>query len=221
MDDILECNVISLDGKRFCVQARYTWTVLDLKDHLCRTYDIPEYEIHFAKDAAKLKDTDSLVGLLRSPGSSRLVVLLYRSHMPPCFSHVILDRMWQMFQVFCNSDRETIDGTHAVRVIRFGGLFKTAALVASLRKVPRTFTFPELMDYVACYKRRHAIPFGREDDIDGAGESLKRIYVDELDVLRGTPGAPRQGDWEEAYGSDASDLSMDSASSDESEDNDW
>eukprot|EP00928_Gymnodinium_smaydae_P092462 TRINITY_DN76343_c0_g1_i1.p1 TRINITY_DN76343_c0_g1~~TRINITY_DN76343_c0_g1_i1.p1 ORF type:complete len:221 (-),score=23.09 TRINITY_DN76343_c0_g1_i1:528-1190(-) len=220
MEDLLECDIYSLGGERYHVQARRSWLVADIKDSLLDAYDLPEYEIQLLIGTTKLKDSDPLIGLLEESNSSRLDLCLHKSQIPLCFKRSVAERMWQGFQAHCNADGETIDRQYVTQVARFGGLFKTATRVPKLRKLPETFTFQELMERLAFHKRTISIPFGREWQ-KRPQLSSHIIYVDEFDRLHGTCGEPRGGDWEEDFGGFESELSLDSDDSDSSSDDDW
>eukprot|EP00928_Gymnodinium_smaydae_P001268 TRINITY_DN10481_c0_g1_i1.p1 TRINITY_DN10481_c0_g1~~TRINITY_DN10481_c0_g1_i1.p1 ORF type:complete len:211 (+),score=34.51 TRINITY_DN10481_c0_g1_i1:54-686(+) len=208
MEDHLVCDVVSLGGERIHVQAGISWTVWDLKDHLWREYDIPEYETNLAHGVVKLKDADPLSLLPLASSSSRLQLTIFRSKMPLCFPDNVVDRMWQGYHAFRNSDGQSIDGKYLIKILKFGGLFKTAFFLKRL-DIPhpgKFASFRELMEYLAKYRGLQCQPIGRDDLYPPED---KPIYVDELDLRRGVSGVQLFEDWEEEYSYDDSDWSVD------------
>eukprot|EP00928_Gymnodinium_smaydae_P079633 TRINITY_DN6350_c0_g2_i1.p1 TRINITY_DN6350_c0_g2~~TRINITY_DN6350_c0_g2_i1.p1 ORF type:complete len:239 (+),score=27.38 TRINITY_DN6350_c0_g2_i1:35-718(+) len=145
----LMCNVQMLNGQCTFVEAQASWTTSSLREHLRRKLKIPVYEQEYIHAGVRLHDTCVLPDLPCKTESTVLELCLCRTLKPACISEYQAKCLWQSFMGHTHDNGLTVDGAYAVEMAFSAGLFRLDRLIKSQTDLPASFTFPELLMYVA------------------------------------------------------------------------
>eukprot|EP00928_Gymnodinium_smaydae_P097913 TRINITY_DN8985_c0_g3_i1.p1 TRINITY_DN8985_c0_g3~~TRINITY_DN8985_c0_g3_i1.p1 ORF type:complete len:235 (+),score=43.06 TRINITY_DN8985_c0_g3_i1:35-706(+) len=145
----VQCKLQRICGQPLLVEAPSSWTILKLREHIASTLGIPEYEQVFAQEGVLLHNNMVLRALPWSGPGACLELSFGRSFKPACLSEEEADYMWQAFLLHSRDHGLAVDGAHASKIARFAGLFEVARMIKRQAEVPASFTFAEVLHYVA------------------------------------------------------------------------
>eukprot|EP00928_Gymnodinium_smaydae_P022262 TRINITY_DN18753_c0_g1_i1.p1 TRINITY_DN18753_c0_g1~~TRINITY_DN18753_c0_g1_i1.p1 ORF type:complete len:225 (-),score=48.30 TRINITY_DN18753_c0_g1_i1:503-1177(-) len=147
--DYVECEVSTLGGSQFVVQAESSWKVWELKEEIAAVTNIPIFEQHLIKDLCVMRNVDALINATDSNHAPHLNIGLSRWSVTDTLCDDLLSLAWRGFRAFSKDCGDTIEGARVVSMMRYAGLHEGATLVRREYELPESLSFVDLVALLA------------------------------------------------------------------------